>query len=167
MGDDALGPYFVRLLESRWRFPEGVRILDLGTPGPELVQTFQENDAVLVVDTVKGSDPPGSIRIFERDGLAAGGPEERLTPHDPSLRQALLTAELVDDAPEVVTLVGVVPERVELGTGMTAAVRAALEGVEREIVQRLSELGVTPERRTDGSPPDFWWERPTGPRERE
>jgi hydrogenase maturation protease len=168
MGDDALGPYAVELLSSRWRLPPGVSVLDAGTPGPDLVDHLLDLDAAIVVDTVRGPggagspDPAGTIRLYRRDEVMALPTSPRTSPHDPDLRQALLTADLAGRAPAEVLLVGVVPERVELGTELSRPVRESLPLVESVVVAELRRLGVEPERRRH--PPDAatwtcWWER--------
>ena len=37
MQDDGVGPHVARVLEAGWTVPENVRVLDLGTPGLDLV----------------------------------------------------------------------------------------------------------------------------------
>jgi len=31
--DDGLGPYAIKVLEAQYEFPEGVEVVDVGTPG--------------------------------------------------------------------------------------------------------------------------------------
>lgn len=159
MGDDALGPYAVELLAARWSFPDGVSLLDAGTPGPDLVDHLAGLDAVIVLDAVRAAGVPGEVRLFRREELLALPPSARVSPHDPDLQQALLTAELAGGGPEEVLLVGMVPGRVELGTGLSAEVREVLPAVEAVVVAELRRLGVEPLRRTPGEPPRIWWER--------
>lgn len=54
---------------------------------------------------------------------------------------------------------GVVPESVELGTGLTPAVQAALQEVEARVLAELAGLGLYPARREQEAEPDLWWER--------
>ncbi|HEX6199267.1 MAG TPA: hydrogenase maturation protease [Thermoanaerobaculia bacterium] len=167
MGDDAVGPYAVELLTARWTLPPEVSALDAGTPGPDLADYLMDLDAAIVVDTVrvpgeswlKGQPGrAGELRIFRREEVMALPTSPRMSPHDPDLRQALLTAELAGRAPEEVLVVGVVPGRVELGTGLTAAVRRALPAVEAVVVAELRRLGAEPVRRARAAAPRIWWE---------
>jgi hydrogenase maturation protease len=177
MGDDGLGPYAVELLAAHWRLPPEVSVLDAGTPGPDLGDYLIDLDAVIVVDTVRvGGRPalpsrpglpgrqarPGQLRLFRKDEVMALPTAPRLSPHDPDLRQALLTCELAGRAPAELLLVGVVPDRVELGTELSAPVRAALPAVEAVIVAELRRLGVEPARRERPAEPAVWWQRPDG-----
>lgn len=165
MGDDALGPYAVELLASRWRFPDGVSVLDAGTPGPDLVDYLAGLDAAIVVDTVRPvsksgvSEPPGTVLLYRSDEVMALPTSPRMSPHDPDLRQALLTAELAGEAPAEVLLVGVVPARVELGTELSTPVRESLAAVESVVVAELARLGAPAGRRTRPRGAHIWWER--------
>lgn len=171
MGDDGLGPYAVELLAAHWLLPPEVTVLDAGTPGPDLGDYLMDLDAVIVVDTVRSADRPelpgrrdrpAHLRLFRKGEVMALPTAPRLSPHDPDLRQALLICELAGRAPGEVLVVGVVPDRVELGTELSPAVRAALPAVEAVIVAELRRLGIAPVRRDGPIAPVIWWERPDG-----
>ncbi len=158
MGDDALGPYAVRLLEARYELPERVPVLDIGTPGLDLVPYFEEADALVLVDTVRSEAPPGTLRLYRRDKILKHPPRPRVSPHDLGLKETLLSLELAGRGPREVLLVGVVPERTGPGVGMSAPVRAALPAVHAEILRELERLGVPALPRRAPLPPDIWWE---------
>lgn len=159
MEDDALGPYAVRLLEARYEIPERVTVLDVGTPGLDLVPYFEEADALVLVDTVRSEAPPGTLRLYRRDAILKHSPRPRVSPHDPGLKEALLSLEFAGRGPREVLLVGVVPERTGQGVGMSDRVRAALPAVHAEILRELERLGVPAAPRRAPLPPDIWWER--------
>ncbi len=92
LGDDALGPYAVRLFEARYELPERVPVLDLGTPGlGHLFPYFEETDALVLVDTVRSEAPPGTLRLYRRDEILKHPPQPRVSPHDPELKETLLS----------------------------------------------------------------------------
>lgn len=161
MGDDAAGPYVLKLLEAGYELPAGVTLLDAGTPGPGLVDLLRGYRHLVVVDTVKAEGPPGTVRLYRRDALTEAPPNLRLCPHDPDLRQALFEADLAGDGPQGVLLVGIVPASVELRTGLSPAVQEALPRVEAEVTGELRRLGLAVRRRPSPSPspPGIWWER--------
>lgn len=159
--DDGVGPFALRLLESRWELSPEVALHDLGTPGPELVDYLHALDAVVVVDSVAADGEPGELRTYDRDEILAAPPGQRVSPHDPSLREALATAEFAGGGPASVALVGVVPGSTALGTELTPPVRAALPRLEREVLRCLARLGVRARRReAPDARPDIWWQRP-------
>ena len=159
LGDDALGPYAVRLLEARYELPERVPVLDLGTPGLDLFPYFEEADALVLVDTVRSEAPPGTLRLYRRDEILKHPPRPRVSPHDPGLKETLLSLEFAGRGPREVLLVGVVPARTGQGVGMSDPVRAALPAVHAEILRELERLGAPAIPRRAPRPPDIWWER--------
>lgn len=167
MGDDGIGPWVVRHLVATWELPSEVSVLDGGTPGPDLVDYLVGREAVILVDAIRGSrapdekpdEKPGTVRVYRKETLSKVPVLPRLSPHDPDLPQALLTAELAGEAPKEVILVGVVPERVEAGTELSDALRAAVPEIEAAVLAELRALGVEPRRRERPLDAEIWWER--------
>jgi hydrogenase maturation protease len=157
MGDDGAGPWVLQLLEAGWEVPPDVELLDLGTPGPELAHRIEGREALVVVDTLRLKDQednaPGDLHLLRRDDIVRGKVPQRLSPHDPSLRGALLAAELLGSSPREVLLVGIVPERVELGLGLTPAVQEAAGLAAAVVAAELKRLGVEAPRRAAPHPP--------------
>lgn len=163
MGDDAAGPHVLRLFASRWETPPELELLDLGTPGPELAHIVEGRDALVVVDTVRYKDAhPGELRLLRRADILAGRTPQRLSPHDPSLRGALLAADLAGRAPREVLLVGIVPDRTELGIGLSPAVAAALEPALAAVEAELARLGVPIQRLAAPHHSAPWWQAAPG-----
>lgn len=150
-GDDGLGPFALRALQEQLALPDEVPVVDLGTPGPEFAHYILDWDVMIVLDAVLLDAPPGTVRLMRRDEVLRKAPPMRLTPHDASLRDALLTAEFAGQGPQEVLLVGVVPESTEKGTYITPTVRAAVPEVIAAVQAELARWGVTVERRAPGA----------------
>ncbi|MGE5235375.1 MAG: hydrogenase maturation protease [Acidobacteriota bacterium] len=162
MGDDALGPFVVQLLQAHYDFPPGVSVIDAGTPGLDLTPFILGTRALVVVDTVKADGPPGTLRLYRKDELLATPPAPRLSPHDPGLKETLLLLDFRGDGPSDVLLVGVVPGVVDTRLGLGPELRSVLPAVERAVVDELTRLGVPARRREAPAEPEPWWERPPG-----
>jgi hydrogenase maturation protease len=160
MGDDAFGPWVVQLLLAEHVFPDEVSVHDLGTPGLDLVPWVTDLEALVLVDTVRATVPPGTLRLYRRDEILKHPPQTRLSPHDPGLKEALLTAEFAGRAPREVLLVGAVPEQTEMGVGLSAPVRGAVEPAAGEVLRELERLGYAAARREPPGRPQIWWEEP-------
>jgi hydrogenase maturation protease len=159
MGDDAVGPYVVKLLEARYELPPGVEVQELGTPGADLSLHLDGLDAAVVVDAVKLRGEPGDLFILDKAQLLSRKPVVATSPHEPGLREALFTLEFSGGAPRDVRLVGVIPGLVEMDVGLSPPVRAALEPALASLVAQLASLGVAARPRPEPRAPDLWWER--------
>jgi len=158
MGDDAFGPHVIKVLESRYGFPPSVELLDGGTPGHELCALLEGRDALIVVDAVKGSGEAGEIRIYDGEDVTGCPPPLSVSPHEPGLKEALLKADFAGHGPRTVLLVGVIPERIDTGGGLSDAVRGAVPGAVLEVLAALSRLGHGATEKEAPGRPDLWWE---------
>ncbi|HEX9160335.1 MAG TPA: hydrogenase maturation protease [Thermoanaerobaculia bacterium] len=156
IGDDAVGPSVVNLLDALWEFPEGVVVDDLGTPSLDLAARLSDFDTVLFVDAVSSKAAPGSIRVYSRDEILKNPPGLRLSPHDPSLKETLLTVDFLGTGPKEICLIGVVPESTT-GLGMSEAVKDAIPHAAQAVLTELERLDVVPKpRKTPKTTKPFW-----------
>ena len=160
MGDDALGPYVVKLIEARYALPPEVEVMELGTPGADLALHLDGLDAAVVVDTVQVAGAPGELRLIDRAELLARRPILPASPHEPGLREALFALQFHGGAPATVRLVGVIPASVALEVGLSPPVQAAVPAAVEAALAELAALGAAAHPRPDPRPPDLWWERP-------
>jgi hydrogenase maturation protease len=65
---------------------------------------------VIIVDTVKGDLPPGTLRVFDEAGVLRRRPSVRVGPHDPGVKEALLMLEFAGRAPRELALIGLSPD---------------------------------------------------------
>jgi hydrogenase maturation protease len=161
VGDDAFGPFVVRTLMASYEMADGAGIFDLGTPGLDLGPHIAGTRALIVVDTVKTTAPPGTVRCYRKQDLLARGPTPRTNPHQPSLADTLFFLEVQDEdlAPQEVLLIGVTPERYDTGAPLSDAVRAAVADAVAIVVAELERLGCPPVAKPVPAQPDIWWER--------
>lgn len=139
--DDAFGPAVVATLRAEWVFPEGVLLTDAGTPGIDLLSLLAGRTHVILVDAVRSGGEAGEVRRFPREDLIRLSPKPRVSGHSLDLRETLLLLDATGDAPGTLTLVGVEPERVGSGFGMTPRVRAAVPEAARAVVGLLEDFG--------------------------
>ncbi len=158
MGDDAIGPYILKVLESRYHFPENVVLDDLGTPGLGITSFFSDYNAVILLDAVRAMGLPGELKLYRKDQLVQLRIQPRVSPHDPALVEALLFAELSGTCPSEVLLVGVIPESCELGCHMTPAMLDAIEPAIAAIMIELYRFHIVPRLRGTPETPSVWWQ---------
>ncbi len=158
MMDDAVGPATIAALEAAWEMPPGVTIEDAGTPGVDLTGVIAGAERLVVVDAARTADPPGTVRVWEGSEIMAITEARPVTPHDPGLRDALLTLEATGELPHTIHLVGVTPDRLGTGTGLSEPVEAAVAVAARRTVELLERLGFAPTERISPLPTHRWWE---------
>jgi len=125
LGDDGVGPAVIHYLSTRPLPPDTV-LEDLGTPSLDLPTYLASFDTVIFIDAVALNAPPGTIRVFSRDEITAAPPGIRLSPHEPSINDALLILDFAGTAPRDVLLVGIVPETLEGGIALSPRVAGAV-----------------------------------------
>jgi hydrogenase maturation protease len=141
IGDDGVGPAVVSAIDSAYEFPENVILEDLGTPSLDLAARLTELETVIFIDAVSATAEPGTIRIYTLEEILEHPPGLRLSPHDPSLKETLLTARFASGNPGYVRMVGIVPESTET-FGLSETVRAAVPRAIAAVLRELELLGI-------------------------
>jgi hydrogenase maturation protease len=159
MGDDAVGPYIIKLLDAFFTFPAEVSLIEAGTPGLDLVSVLSGYDTVIIVDNVRAAGSPGEIRRYDSEAILKSAPAVAMTPHDPGLKEALLTMQMSDIEPGDVIVVGVIPELIDLALELSSPVKAAVPDMMDAIIRELDRLGIRPAKKDPPDEPDIWWEK--------
>jgi hydrogenase maturation protease len=156
--DDGLGPYAIKVLESSYVFPDGVEVIDLGTPGMDLTPYLADARMIIVIDTVRGDEAPGTVRLLRDREIVSAPPPSRMSPHEPGLREALMATEFSDSSPDEILFVGVIPASTEQGTSLTPSLMEAVPAVVDAVIQELNRLEMPATRRDPPAELDIWWE---------
>jgi len=138
--DDGLGVAAVGRLADRYERPEGVRILDGGTLGLSLLPHLEDAEQVILVDAIQAGSVPGTfVRLVGDDvGPAVAA---RLSPHQVGVADLLDGARWLDRYPSRVVLLGLVPESIDLGVGLSPSVRQALPELVECVVDEARAQG--------------------------
>ena len=142
MGDDGLGPAVIHAFDAEYTVGPDVQVIDLGTPGLDLLPWLADVDRVILVDTVKSDLPAGTLRTYDKDDLLRHVPSARVGPHDPGVKEALLALEFAGRAPREVVVIGVVPQSTALTLELTPAVEAAVPAAVAAIRNTLASFGA-------------------------
>jgi hydrogenase maturation protease len=107
---------------------------DGGTQGLALLDRIANRRALLVLDAVALRAEPGMVHVLHRWKHAG---ERASTAHESNVAELLQASTLLGECPEQVTVVGIEPERIETGIGVSEAVakgvREAAEAARREL----------------------------------
>lgn len=140
LGDDGLGAAAIARIERDYRIPPGVRLEDGGTLGLSLLGLLAESDHVILVDAVRADAPPGTLVRLEGADVT-DAVRDRLSPHQVGVADVLNAAHLVNCYPSAVTLIGLVPEVIDLAVVRSSAVDRKLNELVEAVVCEVQSLG--------------------------
>jgi hydrogenase maturation protease len=140
MGDDGLGLAALERLREAWDIPAGVELVDGGTWGMNLLPIIEDAERVLLIDAIEIGAAPGTEVVIPRDCLPRYL-TTKISPHQVDLSDVLALAELRGTLPEHTTAVGLQPERVEMSTELSEAVRVRLDSLVGTVVELLARWG--------------------------
>ncbi len=155
LGDDGLGAAAVARLEREYCIPPSVHLVDGGTLGLSLLGLLAEAEHVVLVDAIRTDSRPGTL--VRLDGEDVGDAvRDRLSPHQVGVADLLHAARLIDRYPTTVTLLGLVPDAIDLAVVRSSAVDSKLDELVAAIVREVQNLGykMVREPEADG------WRRP-------
>lgn len=138
--DEGVGVAASRVIEAA-RLPD-VEVVDGGTLGLALLPTIEGRRGLLVLDAFLAEDrQPGEIVTLGPDELRR---EARLlySAHQLGVNEVLAAADLVGLTPELVAAVGMVPESVDTGYGLTALAAQNLPAMVETGLRILESWGV-------------------------
>jgi hydrogenase maturation protease len=158
LGDDGVGPYVLRVLESQYAFGNDVELVDLGTPALDLTHQIVGLESLILIDSVTSDDPAGTVVLYRKEDILAEVPGERLDPHSPALSECLMTADMIGASPKHVLLVGIVGKNFEPGLSLSEPVCQSIAAAIDAIIQELRRLGLPFEKKTTIERPCIWWE---------
>lgn len=157
LGDDGVGPYVVRMLESLYDFGDDVSVADIGTPALDLTHQIVGLHSLILVDSVASDDPAGTLVFYRKEEILREPPAERLDPHSPALSECLMTADMLGASPQNVLLVGIAGKCYEPGQPLSAAVRQSVGAAIEATLQELQRLDYTFRKKLAPDEPGIWW----------
>ncbi len=141
MSDDGAGQQLLSRLSSHAStWGQQVEFMDGGTQGLALLGVFEGRKAVVFLDAIHLGDKPGAVHVLRGSELMRMGGRPATTAHEGSAPQILAALELLGETPKEIAMIGLEPEKIGLGMGLSASVEASLgmaAGFARMTVNRL------------------------------
>jgi hydrogenase maturation protease len=144
--DEGLGIRALEVLQQEFDLPPEVELLDGGTTGMGLLDDIGGRRHVLVLDAVQTGEPAGTLVVMRGEEVPVYF-GVRVTPHQLGLADVLATLALSDEQPGSVTVLGLVPESLELTLDLSASIRGRLPALVAAAVEELGRLGYPPGRK--------------------
>lgn len=139
--DEGVGVRVIESLTTRYALPDEVEVLDGGTAGMDLLDAISGRDVLIVCDAVKADAPPGTVVRITGDDVPACF-RNKLSPHQVGLSDVLATLKLLGELPPVVSIVGIVPEDLSLGTDLSLTASDAVDHALTTIIDELAAAGI-------------------------
>ncbi len=131
-GDDGAGLAVAEQLHG-----SGMEAIEYAGDGTRLMVLWEGADRVVVVDAMRGSRPPGTIRRFDavRENLA-GTPFAQFS-HEIGVAEGVELARTLGRLPSRLTVYGIEGRSFELGEALSAEVTRAVEETVRRICDEM------------------------------
>ena len=141
MTDDGVGLALLAELQARGPFRPEPIFVDGGTWGMNLLPTIEDAGRVLFLDAVNFGAEPGTAIRLERERLPRWL-GVKLSPHQIDLKEVLALAELRGRLPADAVVVGIQPDRIEMGSELSPVAGAGLEAAIALAIGTLERWGA-------------------------
>jgi hydrogenase maturation protease len=127
LGDDGAGLRMLEALAEEFPPHEAVEFIDGGTQGLALTGYLADRQAILVLDAMALSQPPGTVHILWGDELWRIRAQRSSTAHEGNALELFATARMLGYDWAEVAAVGIEPKNIRTGIGLSAEVETALD----------------------------------------
>ena len=121
--DDGVGVAILHALEreaAEWG--GGAEFVDGGTRGLALLGVLSGRRTAVILDAVALGAAPGTVHVLSADDAIRVRSQRSSTAHEGNAGELLATARLLGDLPQRTIIVGIEPEEVRTGVGLSDAV---------------------------------------------
>lgn len=138
--DDGVGLELLRLVQAQRAGLDIVEFVDGGTQGLALLGVLDGRSHLLILDAISArADSPSPGAIHDIDA-GVGRATRSTSAHGSSVNELLGVAKLMGATPAEVRLVGIEPEVVKTGIGLSDSVRKAVPEATKVACQRLDAM---------------------------
>jgi len=129
MGDDGIGIHVVEALRKE-KLPPNVTVFDGATRAFDVLEYMEESDRAVIVDAYKKGGAPGNIYRFSFDPAhEVQDSALNLSMHDINFLDAIKAGNGIYKLPSEIIIIGIEPETLECGLGLSAQLTAALPAI--------------------------------------
>lgn len=136
MSDDGLGRKVLEKLAQE-DLPQGVELIELGTPGWGLAANFEGYQKVVIIDAVRMGQKPGTWRRFSPQQVRFVTRDTTLSLHGPGLAESLELAQALDLLPEELIIYGVEPANTSFGFEISPELEDTIPTLIKNILEDL------------------------------
>jgi hydrogenase maturation protease len=148
LGDEGVGVRVIEHLLEQYDFPEGVRVMDGGTLGLDLLPYVEDASRMVVVDAMQARKSPGALVRMVGDEIPVFLEASKVSPHQEGLQDLLAVAMLKGYLPEELVFWGVQIESLGVGLELSVPVAAQVDTLVGKVLEELARWGIAAQRKT-------------------
>ena len=141
LSDEGVGVRVVQELEKRPEIQPHFDGIDGGTCGMELLDAMANREHLIIVDAVLANKQPGEIIVLHDEQVPTFF-SRKISPHQLGICDVLSAMKLTDEFPKHLCLIGIQPESLESGIGLTETIQNVLPKVFETLNQVIKEYGL-------------------------
>ncbi len=147
--DEGFGVRCIETLQRRYEFAPHVQLIDGGTQGLYLIQHVQQASRLLIFDAIDYGLTPGTLKTVEGEDVPRFMGAKKMSLHQTGFQEVLMLAQLTEQFPREVMLIGCQPEELDdYGGSLRPIVKQAMEDALALGVNVLRNWGAQPVPRT-------------------
>jgi len=152
--DEGFGIRAIEALHAQYVFPDDVRLMDGGTQGIFLLPWVRNARRLIILDAVDYGLPPATLKLIRDADVPRFMGAKKMSMHQTGFQEVLSSAQLTDDLPESLVLIGVQPELLDdYGGSLRDSVKRQIPAALALARDVLDEWGIS-YRRRDNAPTD-------------
>ena len=142
LSDEGFGVRVVEYLQENYKFPDNIALIDGGTLGVELTQFITGTKKLLIIDSIDGNKPSGTLFHFEGDEIKSHF-SEKISAHEIGIQDVLTTLELTGKAIPEVIVIGAQPYSLEAGVELTPQMKTLIPTIADRALKILKNWNIT------------------------
>lgn len=135
--DEGIGVHVLREIQ-KLPLPPDVETMDGGTKGIDLLFDIEGRKKVIVIDTVKAGEPPGTMYRFTDKDLASKK-EALRTAHGIDFTDVVKTAQFLGNKPDEIIFIGIEPEDMSEGMDLSPMIAEKIPVLIKIVMREIGE----------------------------
>ncbi len=144
--DDGFGVYAATYLNDNYIFSEEIKIINGGVQGINLFNVVEENDHIVILDSIELDDTPASIYAIPSEELSGYGLNNGGS-HEIGIIQCMDMLELQGKPTPKTIVIGIIPAEVTIAFDLSQALTEAFEGYISVVLQYLTKHSISYEKK--------------------
>ncbi len=138
LSDEGIGIHAYNELD-KLEWPENVEIYDCGTTGILSSHKVEDADILIAIDAIATKGEPGTVIVYDKEDIMLSKVPMKISPHQIGFQETLFQAELRGMCPDVIKLIGVIPETYETGLELSECVKQTLPVIINHVKEFVAE----------------------------